>query len=195
VNGEADPGFTSIRTTLQSALRMPFTVAVTSSRPRDGKTEIAVGTARAFAAAGYATLIVDANPQSPDVARALELAALPAADALDADPFPVPVVTAGLPDALSIASFRLLDDAANAALRTFVARARARYAVTIFDTADVDDGPFPTACCAACDGVMLAVRYGRRRSAEDQRLIATIEGAGGRVIGSVPTRFPVRAAR
>jgi len=188
----ADPGYATIRTTLQSALRMPFAIAVTSSRIGDGKTEIAAGTARAFAAAGFSTLVIDANPHAAKIAQTLGIAPLVPLAALVADPFPEPVSSPGLPDALSIASFRVVDETTLGALRLFVATAKNRYAVTIFDTADVNDGPFTAACCAASDGVVLAVRYGRRRHTEDRRLIATIEGAGGSVIGSVPTRFPVR---
>jgi Mrp family chromosome partitioning ATPase len=190
---DADPGFETIRTTLQSALPMPFVVTVTSSRIGDGKTDVAAGTARAFVAAGFSALVIDANPQSPRLADALGIAALAAPSALVPDPFPLAIATPGLPDALSVASFTLIDAATLGMVRAFVAGARTRYAVTIFDTSTLDDSAFPTACCSASDGVILAVRYGRRRHDDDYRLIATIEGAGGTIIGTVPTRFPARA--
>src|SRR6202011_1142068 len=70
---DADPGFDTVRTTLQSALKIPFAVTVTSSQPHDGKTRLAAGTARAFAAAGFTTILVDANPANPSVAGTLKL--------------------------------------------------------------------------------------------------------------------------
>ncbi len=187
-----DPGYETIRTTLQSAMRVPFSVTTTSSRIGDGKTQIAAGTACTFAQAGFKTLLVDANPYAPMVSETLGITGVSVLHVLEDDPFPTPIVAQDLPDTISIASFRLLDETTLGELRRFIAAARERYDVVVFDTSDFNGSPFVAACCAATDGVVLAVRYGRRRHLEDRRLIAAIEGAGGTVIGSVPTRFPRR---
>jgi Mrp family chromosome partitioning ATPase len=183
----ADPGFETIRTTLQSALTMPMTVVVTSSCVGDGKTEIAVGTAVAFAQAGFPTLVIDANPHSPMVTSELGIA--PVAPAAALDPFPEAVKTTRLPDVISLAAFSRVDEVTLGELRVFMAEIKKRYSVAIIDTSELGDASFPTAACAAADGVVLAVRHGRWRHDEDRRLIATIEGAGGSVIGTIGTHF------
>ena len=182
-------GFDRVRTTLESALKVPFAVLVSSTLARDGKTEVAVGTARAFAHAGFRTLIADANPLNPAVGPALKLGELtpPARLALSE---PVSAPSEKALDAVSIAGYRLLDEAAPALVRMFVDDVRSAYDVVIFDACEVFFSGFVPVCAAACDGVVLAVRYARNPDPEDDRVVSTLEQMGARIIGSVPTGFP-----
>jgi len=184
-------GFDRVRTTLESALKVPFAAVVSSTLPHDGKTEVAVGTARAFARAGFRTLIADANPLNPAVGPALGLGelALPARLALS-ELAPVPAPSDKGLDAVSIAGIRLLDEAAPALVRMFVDDVRSAYDVVIFDACEVFFSGFVPVCAAACDGVVLAVRYARNPDPEDDRVVSTLEQMGARIIGSVPTGFP-----
>lgn len=183
-------GFDRVRTTLESALKVPFAVVVSSTLSHDGKTEVAVGTARAFAHAGFRTLIADANPLHPAVGPALGLGELaPPARLALSELTPVPAPDKGL-DAVSIAGYRLLDEAAPALVRMFVADVRSAYDVVIFDGSEVFFSGFVPVCAAACDGVVLAVRYARNPDPEDDRVVSTLEQMGARIIGSVPTGFP-----
>ena len=202
MDDDVDPGFDTVRTTLQSALNVPFAVTITSSQPRDGKTRLAVGTARAFADAGFSTILVDANPANPSIAEALNIAALPLV------PLPLPpagedppppdaaalAIRHGEPrlDAASIASHNLLDDIAPATVRGLTSYLRKHYDVTIIDACTVPYAPFCAQIAAACDGVVLAVRYARNPDPDDDRLVAKLEKLGARIIGSVPTSFPDR---
>ena len=55
--------------------------------------------------------------------------------------------------------------------------------------------PLAVQCAAACDGVVLAVRYARNPDPEDDRVVATLEKTGARIIGSVTTSYPGPFAR
>lgn len=184
-----DPGYESIRTTLESALAFPFTVAVTSSQASDGKTDVAVGTARNFARAGFETLLVDANPLSPQIAHALGLP--PIAPPQTLEPQNIAIQKAGgLLEATSIASHRVADDATLPAIRTLAQYFRSKYKVTIVDLSEVFYGTFAVHWAAVCDGVIIAARHGRFADDEDRALTATLEQAGAKIIGCVPTSFP-----
>lgn len=182
-----DPGVVVIRTTLEATLEAPFSVAVTSATVGDGKTALAVGLARAFADAGYRTAIVDANPEDPAVARALGIGSLAAARSLEA--VSSLRVTAAGPnlDAGSIADTGLMMATSSSALRSFAADLRGLYAVTIWDTGSLFGDSLAIQCATACDGVLVAVRYGRRILPDDSRIVSTLEQVGANVIGVVPT--------
>jgi Mrp family chromosome partitioning ATPase len=186
-----DPGFDSIRTTLQSALAAPFVVAITSTQSKDGKTTIATGTARAFARAGFETLVLDANPLSPGVGAALGLGELPVPPSLDAGALAAKSA-GGLLQAASIASHKLAETGDAASVGKLAAALRSKYAVTIVDLAELFYGPFCVAWSSASDGVVIAARYARVADDEDRRLVATLERANALVVGCVPTSFPAR---
>jgi len=188
MNGASDNGFAILRTTVESALDLPLAVTVTSARPGDGKSEVAVGLARAFAIAGYRTVIVDANPGSPSVGVSLGLGRLRAPASLD-ESLNVVKVTPFL-DAASIADFGLVDASSTIALRSFMEDLRGLYAVTIWDAGDAFTSSLALQCSAASEGTLIAVRYGRNPTPEDARLVSTLEQVGGRIIGIVPTEFP-----
>ena len=190
----ADPAFESVRTTLESALTPPFAVTFSSTQVDDGKTALAAGTARAFAAAGFRTIIVDAHPGFPGVGTALGAGVLPVPATLDAGALRPTSVAAQL-DAASIGSHKLVDGVAPAAVHAFVNAVRGAYDVAIFDACDVYYDPLAVQCAAACDGVVLAVRYARNADPEDERVIVMLEKAGARIIGSVTTSYPGPFAR
>jgi Mrp family chromosome partitioning ATPase len=193
-DGGVDPAFDSVRTTLESALKPPFAVTFSSAQVDDGKTVLAVGTARAFAAAGFRTIIVDAHPGFPGVGAALGVGDLPLPVTLDPDALNPTLVGAQF-DAASIGSHKLVDGVAPAAVHAFVNALRDAYDVSIFDACDLFYDPLAVQCAAACDGVVLAVRYARNPDPEDDRVVAMLEKTGARIIGSVTTSYPGPLAR
>jgi Mrp family chromosome partitioning ATPase len=190
----ADPGFETVRTTLESALKPPFAVTFSSTQADDGKTALAAGTARAFAAAGFRTIVVDAHPGFPGVAPALGIAELALPVTLDAAKL-APVQVAPNLEAVSVGSHKLVDGIAPAKIQQFVRDVRARYDVTIFDACDLFYDPLAVQCAAACDGVVLAVRYARNPDEDDARAIGALEKNGARIIGTVTTSYPGPLAR
>jgi receptor protein-tyrosine kinase len=93
-------------------------------------------------------------------------------------------------DAASIADERLMDVSSSAALRSLIEELRGRYAVTIWDASDAFSTSLALQCSAASEGTIVAIRYGRKPTSEDTRLVATLEQVGARIIGVVPTEFP-----
>jgi non-specific protein-tyrosine kinase len=199
VSGAADPAFDSVRTTLQSALRIPFAVTVSSSQIDDGKTELAAGTARAFAAAGFRTMLLDAHPAFPGVGPKLGLGDLPLPEKLEAAALALaalrPISASDRLTAASIASHKLVEDITPKTTRALIGELRHAYDVTIVDTCDLFYDPVALQLAAACDGVVLAVRYARNPDEDDDRVVATLEKSGARIIGSVPTSYPGVLAR
>jgi non-specific protein-tyrosine kinase len=187
--GALDPGYERVRTTIASMYDPPIAVAFTSALARDGRTDLAIGTARAFARAGFATLLLDATPRRAAVATRLDLT-LPAATVLDAAQLTVIATRDKNLAAASIANDALLEAATPATLRAFIAALRARFAVVLVDAPEAFHGATVAPLAAACDGVVLAVRYGRRPGDDDARLVPALESAGGRIIGSVSTCVP-----
>jgi Mrp family chromosome partitioning ATPase len=190
VSDDLDPGYTVARTTLQSAFALPFAVTISSARERDGKTGLAVGLARNFARARFSTLVLDANPDSPAVAHALGIEKLAVPAKLEPAAVLEVVRSADGVDAASIAGYQLVDDASDAEIAALIAGLRARYDVTIVDTGEVFASTFVPRCAAACDGVVLAVRYARFPEPNDRRVVGVLERQGARVIGTVSTSFP-----
>jgi receptor protein-tyrosine kinase len=190
MNGEFDNGFAILRTTVESALEVPLSVTVTSALPGDGKTEVAVGLARAFSAAGYRTIIVDANPASPSVGVWLGAGRLRTPTALDDASALAAIKVTPFLDAASIADFALTDASSAVAIRSFMEDLRGRYAVTIWDAGDAFTSSLALQCSAASEGTVVAVRFGRKPTSEDVRLVSTLESVGGRIIGIVPTDLP-----
>ncbi len=182
-----DPGLIVVRTTLEATLKAPFSVAITSVEPGDGKTAMAVGLARAFADAGYRTAVIDANPDNPSVGHAVGLGMLAAPRSLES--VAALRVTAAAPnlDAGSIADGALMQATSSSALRAFAEELRGLYAVTVWDTGSAFGGSLSIGCATACDGVLVAVQFGRRVLPEDSRLVATLEQVGANVIGVVAT--------
>jgi receptor protein-tyrosine kinase len=190
MNGSLDPGLIVIRTTLEATLKAPFSVALTSTQPGDGKSATAVGLARCFADAGYRTAIVDANPMNPSIGQALGVGVLAAPRSLET--VTALRMTSAAPnlDAGSIADASLLQATSSSALRSFAADLRGLYAVTIWDTGNLFGDALSIQCATACDGVLIVVRYGRRVVPDDARIVATLEQVGANVIGIVPTGYP-----
>jgi receptor protein-tyrosine kinase len=184
-----DPGLIVIRTTLEATLTAPFSVAVTSASTDDGKTGTAVGIARAFAESGYRTAIVDANPDSPDVGRTLGVGSLGTPRSLEAAAHLRVTSAAPNLDAASIADAGLLQATSSSALRAFVAELRGLYAVTVWDTGSLFGDALSIQCATACDGVLVAVRHGRRVLPDDARVVATLEQVGANVLGIVLTGY------
>ena len=189
-----DPGYESVRTTLESALKPPFAVTFTSAQADDGKSALAAGTARAFAAAGFRTILVDAHPGFPGVGAALGIGELALPVTVDVQKLE-PVGVAPNLTAASIGSHKLVDGIAPATIQAFVQAVRAAHDVTIFDACDLFYEPVAMQCAAACDGVVLAVRYARNPDEDDARAVGALEKNGARIIGSVTTSYPGPFAR
>jgi Mrp family chromosome partitioning ATPase len=172
--------FDVLRMRVEARAALPALVLISAAQRGDGTTSVACGLARAFAADGRRTLLIDAN-----------LARAAVADELEVEPLPLITETAsdlgarnGEVPRLSLVAIPP-ETVRDLELPRLLRTARANFAVTI-----IDAGPLP-ACSTAlelarcADAIVLAVRLGRRSSDDDRE---AAELAGERLLGVVPTR-------
>jgi Mrp family chromosome partitioning ATPase len=184
-----DESFRFLCVRVQHGAVLPSFVAVGSAVRGDGTTYVACGLAQAFAEAGHETLLLDANPRDSNVARELHIPS---------------VAKSTKPERirknLSVASLfgndeRLFEDEE---LQSTVARVRAQYAMTIVDVSAIPGSGAALQIARAADGLLIAVRLGRRRDPADQEMKLLIQAGGllgdKTVSGIVPTRVVKRGA-
>ena len=161
-------------------------LAVVSPKKGDGRTRLAAELARAFAAMGEPTLVIDADLRSPRLHRAFGLSN-----------------RAGLADFLEGRSVRLEHCADNLAvlvagraggdplellsrerLREFLAAAAKRYRVVLVDTPAAARGPDLQLFAAFAGGALVITRRPAETKALE-RLREFLNGARARVVGTV----------
>lgn len=174
--------FRFLRVRVQHGTALPTLVVVGAALRGDGATFVACGLARAFAEAGHATLLLDANPRNSGIADELGMTF---------------GGSAGKPqhvsENFSVASLfdreeRLLGDDE---LDTVVAHVRSQYAVTIVDTPAIPRSGAALQIARIADGLLVAVRLGRRPVGEDQEMKLLMQPGGmlgdKAVSGIIPT--------
>jgi Mrp family chromosome partitioning ATPase len=192
---EREGAFTILRATVEAGFEIPVSVAITSANANDGKTEVAIGLARSFSRAGYATLLIDANPTNPSIGPETVDRTIPVPANLEDPSALAPVKVNAFLDVASIASDALVEATPAATLRAFFDTLRGRYAVTIWDTGNAFVSPLALQCAAVSDATFLSVRYGRNPNAQDARIVGMLEAVGARIAGVVPTAFPPERKR
>jgi Mrp family chromosome partitioning ATPase len=178
--------FRLLRLRVQNDVDVPAFVVVGSALRRDGATYVACGLARAFAEAGYNTLLLDANARDSGIADELGFSIQAGA----AKPERVE-------RNLSVASLfkdeeRVVTDAE---LTEMIAGVRWRYAMTIVDVPAIPGSGSALQLAQAADGVLVAVRLGRRPCEADRELKRLLEretGTRKRFTGIVPTHAVTR---
>ncbi len=158
----------------------PSTIVVVSGAQRgDGATYVACGLARAFAAVGHRTLLLDTNATNPAVADELGVSPLPRLSggaALGARNGEVPQL------ALAALTGPTMHDGR---LRDMLVEMRETFAVTVIDAAAIPESSMAQQLSRLADGVILAVRSGRRPCEADRETVRLLES---RLLGIVPTR-------
>jgi len=172
--------FDVLRMRVEARAALPMLVLVSAAQRGDGTTSVACGLARAFAADGRRTLLVDANLSRAAVADELEVDPLPlitaAASDLGARNGEVPRLSLVAIPAETVRELHL-----PRLLRT----ARENFAVTVIDAAPLPACSTALELARCADAIVLAVRLGRRSSDDDREAVVL---AGERLLGVVPTR-------
>jgi Mrp family chromosome partitioning ATPase len=180
---ELDERFRLLRVRVQHGTAMPSLVVVGSAQRGDGTTYVACGLARAFAEAGHETLLLDANPRNSGIADELDMTF----GSNSAKPERVG-------QHFSVASLfdsdeRLLEDHE---LTRVVDHVRQNYAITIIDAPVIPGSGAALQIARIADGLLVAVRMGRRPGAADHDMKALMQPGGligdKAVSGIVPTR-------
>lgn len=173
-----EEAFRILRVNIEAKAPPPSVIAVTSALHGDGTTYVACGLARAFAEAGYSTLIVDANGDGLGVEEELGTRDLwtPLGGGRTRD--------SGVPR-LSVKS---LPTGTPLDVNELIVGIRSAHEVTIFDTPPITGSSVAIEIARAVDNVLIAVRLGRRLQSADHDLRKLIADFETRVLGVVPTR-------
>ena len=185
-----EENFRILRVRVAGDVQAPAVIVVSAALPGDGATFVACGLARAFAEAGQHTVLVDANAANPGVAAELGLSPIAPVRGSDLHARNGEIArlsvaslvgTAGAPQTGSVSA--LLD------------AMRARFAVTVIDAGALPSSAAALELARSADGVVLALKLGRRPSGADLEVRRVSEGRGGfSLLGIVPTRARGRRA-
>jgi Mrp family chromosome partitioning ATPase len=160
--------FRILRVRVEAQVALPAVLVVSAAKRHDGATFVACGLARAFAEAGKNTLLIDANTVHPGVARELDVQ-IPRLSVTS-------LVTPADGGTFGEASLKVLEEM------------RSRFSVTIIDAAALPSSSTALQLAHAADGLLLAVRLGRRADQADSELKRLLGEQTTRLLGVVPTR-------
>jgi succinoglycan biosynthesis transport protein ExoP len=165
-------GFRILRVRVADQVGMPTIVVVTSALSNDGATYVACGLARACAEFEHRTLLVDAHGNEAG-----------AIDFLNGTETPLLSVRGLFRESAS--------DNVDAALR----KLRDEFDIIVVDAPPVPNSSLALSLARAADGVIFAVRLGRKQTPADEEMVRVL--AGRQILGVVPNRAsrPVRQLR
>ncbi len=178
---------------------IPHTLALTSSRPGEGKTTTAVNLAAAFAAAGKRTLLVDADLRRPGLHRFFGLRNRGLVDLLTSGTLES-AVQATRVERLSLLAAGTRSEHPNELLssprfRSLIAEARRSFDLVLVDTSPllaVVDALMVVSCV---DGTLVVVQRGATSSAAVDRACNMIEDSGGKVLGVLLNEIEKKRSR
>jgi polysaccharide biosynthesis transport protein len=156
-------GFRILRVRVADQVPMPAIVVVTSALSNDGATYVACGLARACAEFEHRTLLVDAHGNEAG-----------AIDFLNGTETPL----------LSVRG--LFRESANENVAEALRKLRADYDVIVVDAPPVPNSSLALSLAGAADGVIFAVRLGRKQTPADEEMVRVL--ADRRILGVVPNR-------
>jgi Mrp family chromosome partitioning ATPase len=173
----------ALRVTLESMIKLPAVLTVGRAADEDDSGSLCCGLARAFAAAGYRTVMVDPYGGTA-VSSALNLS-VPQVDDLGhlADHAMI-----GKIENLSVVGLGHKAEARNAPFQKMfasVSQLRRSFDVAVIDAQTITDNPIALSFAAVSDGVLLAVQFGRKPVAGDRDVITRLELVGANVLGIV----------
>ena len=159
---ELKEDFRILRVRVEDQAPIPSVVVVSSALRGDGASYVASGLARAFAEFRHRTLLIDAHGNEAG-----------AMDELDGS------TTARL----SVRAMFSEDATENVA--TTIESLRAQYDVVVIDAPPLPNSSLALSLARASDGVILAVRLGRRKSTADAEMMRLLTDR--RILGVVTT--------
>ena len=175
------PSFELLRAAVEGGVHRPGVVAVTSAVPEDGKTAAAHGLAASLGAIGYRTLLIDSAVQRDPIVRPAAGSSLEEMllDAPSETVIPrLRVVSLAAP-AIREASLPSVAQALTAV------RSSGRYDYVVVNAGCVLASAFSAHIVNSADAVLVAIRAGRRRHAEDAQLTERLGQNAGRFFGVV----------
>jgi Mrp family chromosome partitioning ATPase len=185
-----EENFRILRVRVEAQTEFPALLVVSSAKRSDGVTFVACGLARAFAEAGQRTLLVDANTAHPGVAQELALDPIrPGRTTTELNARNGEIPRLSVASLVTPAEGGVVGDGK---LSDLLDEMRAAYSVTVVDAATLPTSSTALQLAHAADGVLFAVRLGRRIDAADYELRRIATDQSARVLGVVPTRARLR---
>ncbi len=178
---QSERGFDFLRVSLESRINLPWVMTVTSALRNDGASIVAAGLAESFSATGQATLLISAQAQPPAYGRASTVANLQARSAENR-----PQLTRATADQLTADM-----PGGRSALPRVFGNLRESFAVIVVDAEPITESSFAYELASAADGVLVAIRLGRRSCPDDRKAISLLDACGANVLGLVPTKSTV----
>jgi capsular exopolysaccharide synthesis family protein len=185
---------------LRNGVRPLTTLLVTSARPEEGKTTVAVGLALATARTGKRTLLIDADLRRPSIHRVLGVQNAKGLSDLVVDRLRLADVVQELelgPTSVGVlsvitsgrASGRAFDAIGSAALAAALTNIAGAYDQVVIDSPPVLSVNDPLLLAGLVHGVLLVVHTGGVTEADAKQAKQRLEQAGGHVLGVVMNRF------
>jgi succinoglycan biosynthesis transport protein ExoP len=181
-----EESFRILRVRMEAQVPLPALLIVSGAKRNDGATFVACGLARAFAEAGQRTLLVDANTLHPGVAEELDVPPLrPGRGRSDLDARGAEVPRLWIASLVSPADGATFGEAN---LGGTLEEMRSTYSVTIVDAPALPESSTALQFAHAADGLLLAVRLGRKPDRADNELKRLLGEEMPRLLGIVPTQ-------
>ena len=186
--------FRTVRVGLRLLSGVPRVITVLSSDQSDGRTTAATRLAASFAAAGFRTLLADADLRHPQAAQQFGIAApVGLADLLAGEPDLAPMATGVanldlLPAGTSVPNAGEL--LASHCLPEWIAHIRSFYDVVVLDTPPLDSVADGLQALEVCDHAVIVIRHGRTHADHLTRLLAQAEPHRARLAGLILIDFP-----
>ncbi|MGP6156075.1 MAG: hypothetical protein ACLPYS_00825 [Vulcanimicrobiaceae bacterium] len=175
-----------LRVRIEAFASGPAVIMVTSARTGDGKSLTAWSLADSLAAAGHATVLVDANTDAPRTTGAALVRDLRRFPNEDIAEWARPFGPNGL-SVLSMSSREVVTTSSRQTIRHLTTQLRKRFDFAIVDTGALPKNNIALLMAAAADGVLVAVRTGRPATKEDLTLVRMLQQTNRRILGVVLT--------
>lgn len=199
-NSPIAEAFRKLRTNLQflAVDNPPRVIVVTSSMPSEGKSTTAINIALALAEAEHSVLLIDGDMRRPTLHRYLDLVqpvgfstvlsgGASVDEALQKTRFPgLTVLTSG---AIPPNPSELLG---SQSAKKLLAELRGQFDYVVVDSTPLLAVTDAAILAAGADGVLIMARFGHTRRDQLSHAVASLEGVGAVMLGSVFTMMPVR---
>ena len=180
---ELNDSYYSLRITLESAFRTPAVLVVGAATDQDNSGEVACDIARSFADAGYSTVVVDAfggtifDEEYGIKVKPIQDIGVVGASTMNGTIKNLSTV------AVSGAVTRV--SASSAKMRMAMAQLRLKFEIVIVHAGVIPRDAGGLQFASASDGVLLAVRFGRKPVLADREIVPMLERVGAHVAGVV----------
>ncbi len=175
--------YAALRVTLEAALTMPAIVVVGAATEEDDPGMVAGNLSKAFAEAGYRTVVVD--PYGGEMLKDELGLKVPAASEIAAIPKSAVNGTIKNLSAVAVAKNAPHTNTSFVKLCSILGDLRSSYDVTIISAGVIANNPMAMQFAAGSQGVILGFRFGRKPARADQELMASLRHVGGSILGVV----------